>query len=184
MNHTSRAIYNPIQKDTAIFLKTSHETNGAYTLVEVEVAPGGGVGQHYHKGYTETFECLEGELKIQLGKQEHTLKPGDAPATAERNVLHRFVNTSNEPCRFCVTITPGCRGFEESIQIAYGLARDGKTNKEGTPAKLDHLGVLLVLSESKLPGWQGIFEKGLLWIGKRADKKGITDELRREYVKI
>jgi hypothetical protein len=27
-------------------------------------------------------------------------------------------------------------------------------------------------------------EKGLLWIGKRAGKKGITAALRKEYVKI
>ena len=184
MNNSSRAIYNPVQKDTAIFIETVQETNGEYSLIEVEVAPGGGVGLHYHKAYAEMFECLEGELKVQLGKQLYILKPGDAPVTAERNVLHRFFNTTEKPCRFRVTISPGSRGFEESLQIAYGLARDGKTNKTGMPVKIDHLGVLLALSESKLPGWQGIFEKGLLWIGKKADKKGITKSLREQYVKI
>jgi hypothetical protein len=39
-----RRIYNPIQKDYLTFLKTSAETNGAFTLVEVELAPKGGVG--------------------------------------------------------------------------------------------------------------------------------------------
>jgi mannose-6-phosphate isomerase-like protein (cupin superfamily) len=151
MQTDPRVIYNPIQKDTVTFLKTVEETNGSYTLVEVEVFPGGGVGLHYHKEYRETFECLEGELKVQLGKKILTLKAGDAPLTAEKNMLHRFFNTSDKPSRFMVTISPGSRGFEESIQIAYGLARDGKTNSEGTPIKLEHLGVLLALSESKLP---------------------------------
>jgi quercetin dioxygenase-like cupin family protein len=184
MEHSSRVIYNPIQKDYVRFIQTVEETNGGHTLVEVELAPGGGVGLHYHKTYTETFECLEGELKVQLGKKICVVKPGDAPVTAEINILHRFFNTSELPCRFTVAISPGSRGFEESLQIGYGLARDGKTNPKGLPLKMDHLGVLLLLSESKLPGWQGFIERILLWVGKRAEKKGVMGKLREEYVKI
>ena len=33
-----RKIYNPIQKDQVIFLKTHADTNGEFTLVEVELA--------------------------------------------------------------------------------------------------------------------------------------------------
>ncbi|MBK7123634.1 MAG: hypothetical protein IPH68_12985 [Chitinophagaceae bacterium] len=73
--------------------------------------------------------------------------------------------------------------MKNAFKIAYGLARDGKTDKTGTPRKIDHLGVLLALGEMKLPGWQGLFESVLLWIGKRADKKGVTALLRKEYVK-
>ena len=184
MNHSTRAIYNPAQKDTAIFIETAAETNGAYSVIEVELSPGGGVGLHYHKTYTETFQCLQGTLNVQLGTKLYTLKPGDAPATAERNMLHRFFNQSSEICRFNVIVGPGSRGIEESLQIAYGLARDGKTNKAGMPTSINHLGILLALSESKLTGWQGLLEKLLLWIGRRADKKGVTAALRKEYVKI
>lgn len=48
----SRKIYNPIQQDCVTFLKTSAETDGEYTLVEVELADGGGGGLHYHKTYS------------------------------------------------------------------------------------------------------------------------------------
>ena len=51
-----RKIYNPIQKDQVVFLKTAADTNGACTLVEVTLADGGGVGLHYHKTYAEKFE--------------------------------------------------------------------------------------------------------------------------------
>jgi hypothetical protein len=44
MDSNHRKIYNPIQKDSVVFLKTSAETNGECTLVEVELADGGGVG--------------------------------------------------------------------------------------------------------------------------------------------
>lgn len=76
MENTSRRIYNPVQKDYVTFLKTADETGGEYTLVEVELAPQGGVGVHYHKTYSEKFDCLDGELKVQLGKAIHTLAPG------------------------------------------------------------------------------------------------------------
>ena len=183
MNKTSRSIYNPVQKDTVVFLETLAETAGNYTAVEVDLAPGGGNGLHYHKTYAERFECLEGEWSIQLRKKVFTLKTGEI-ATAEKVVLHRFFNASAKQCRFKVTISPGCRGFEETLQIAYGLARDGRTNKQGLPSRLSHMALLLTLSESNLPGWQSVLEKGLRLVSKRAVKNGIADQLRKEYVKI
>lgn len=63
MSMKERTIYNPLQKDYVRFIKLGNETNGASTLVEVELANGGGVGLHYHKTYAETFTCLEGEVK-------------------------------------------------------------------------------------------------------------------------
>ena len=112
------------------------------------------------------------------------MKVGDEAITAEANVLHRFFNASKIPCRFSVTISPGCRGFEESLQIAYGLARDGKTNNKGLPKKFSHVAVLLLLSESKLTGWRAVLEKLLLSAGKKAVKNGVADELRKAYVSI
>src|SRR5437868_11663859 len=139
-----RFIYNPVQKDTVNFLQTVAETNGHYTLIEVDLAAGGGVGLHYHKSYDETFECMEGELTVRLGKEIHKLRNGSKSVTAEPPVLHRFFNSSEKPCRFRVKISPGARGLEESLQIAYGLARDGRTNSKGLPKKYSHLALLLV----------------------------------------
>ena len=44
-----RRYYHPLQKDYATFLETSEETGGDRTLIEIEVAPGGGNAPHYHK---------------------------------------------------------------------------------------------------------------------------------------
>jgi hypothetical protein len=44
-----RRYYHPIQKDYATFLQTSEEMGGEYTLIEVEVAPGGGNEPHYRQ---------------------------------------------------------------------------------------------------------------------------------------
>ncbi len=42
IRNTKRVLENPIYKDKAIIIKTSLETNGAYSFGELEIAPGGG----------------------------------------------------------------------------------------------------------------------------------------------
>jgi quercetin dioxygenase-like cupin family protein len=178
-----RKIYNPIQKDTVIFLKTAAETNGAYTLVEVELADGGGVGLHYHKTYSEKFDCLEGEVQVQLGKTRHTLKPGET-ATAKPNINHLFRNRSGKPCKFRVELRPASRGFEQSLQIGYGLASDGLCKPNGFPKDKLALAWLFDISESNLPGWMSVFEFILRAQAKKARKKGIGKQLLEKYVRF
>jgi quercetin dioxygenase-like cupin family protein len=178
-----RKIYNPIQKDTVTFLKTSADTNGEYTLVEVELADGGGVGLHYHKTYSEKFDCIEGEMQVRLGKNMHTLSSGQS-ATAEPNINHLFRNRSSKPCTFRVELRPASRGFEQSLQIGYGLARDGQCKPNGFPKDKLALAWLFDISESNLPGWMSIFEFILRAQAKKARKKGLDKKLIEEYVKF
>ncbi|MBL7737674.1 MAG: cupin domain-containing protein [Chitinophagaceae bacterium] len=178
-----RKIYNPIQKDTVSFLKTSADTNGDYTLVEVELADGGGVGLHYHKTYSEKFDCVEGKVQVQLGKQMHTLLPGQS-ATAEANINHLFRNRSGKPCTFRVELRPASRGFEQSLQIGYGLAGDGLCKPNGFPKDKLALAWLFEISESNLPGWMSIFEFILRRQAKKARAKGTDQQLLKKYVRF
>lgn len=178
-----RRIYNPIQKDTVTFIKTHADTNGECTLVEVELADGGGVGLHYHKTYSEAFECIEGQVQVQLGKKIHILKPGES-ATALPNVNHLFRNRSGKPCRFKVELRPASRGFEQSLQIGYGLARDGECKPNGFPKDKLALAWLFDISESNLPGWMSLFEFILRRQAKKARKKGIDKKLTERYVRF
>jgi quercetin dioxygenase-like cupin family protein len=179
----NRSIYNPIQKDTVTFLKTHADTNGEYTLVEVELADGGGVGLHFHKTYSEKFECTEGEVQVQLGKTMHSLQPGQS-ATAEPTINHLFRNRSGQPCKFKVELRPASRGFEQSLQIAYGLANDGLCRSNGFPKDKLALAWLFDISESNLPGWRSIFEFILRRQASVARKKGIDRQLMDTYVKF
>lgn len=178
-----RRIYNPIQKDYVTFLKTHADTGGQCTLVEVELADGGGVGLHYHKTYSERFECLDGEVQVQLGKKIQTLQPGES-ATAEPHIHHLFRNRSGKTTRFLVELRPASKGFEESLQIGYGLARDGATKKNGFPKDKLALAWLFDISESNLPGWRSIFEGVLRKQAQKARKKGLDQELILKYVKF
>lgn len=178
-----RKIHNPIQKDTVTFLKTARDTGGECTLVEVELADGGGVGLHYHKTFSERFDCLEGEVQVRLGKKLYTLRPGDT-AMAEPHINHLFQNRSGKPCRFRVELRPASRGFEESLQVGYGLARDGQCRKNGFPKDKFALAWLFDISESNLPGWMSIFEFILRRQAKAARRKGMDKTLTERYVQF
>jgi len=178
-----RKIFNPIQKDYVTFLKTSNETKGEYTLVEVDLANGGGVGIHYHKTYSEKFECISGELQVQLGKTIHVLKPGQS-ALASPNTNHLFRNRSGTACKFRVELRPACKGFEQALQIGYGLAADGLCDKKGFPKDRLALAWLFEISESNLPGWMSVLEFILRKQAKKARVKGIDKELLKKYVKF
>ncbi len=178
-----RKIYNPIQKDTVTFLKTHADTNGAYTLVEVELADGGGVGLHYHKTYSEKFAGTDGIVQVQLGKEIISLHPGES-ATALPNIHHLFRNRSGRPCKFTVELRPASRGFEQSLQIGYGLAGDGLCKPNGFPKDKLALAWLFEISESNLPGWMSVFEFILRKQAKKAIAKGVDKKLIQQYVKF
>src|SRR5436190_15707077 len=178
-----RKIYNPIQRDHVIFLKTHADTDGEYTLVEVELADGGGVGLHYHKTYAEKFSCLDGEVQVQLGKSLHKLMTGES-AIAEPMINHLFRNRSGKSCWFTVELRPASRGVEQSLQIPYGLANDGFCKPNGFPKDKLALAWLFDISECNLPGWMSIFEFILRKQSKKAIQKGIDQQLIKEYVKF
>lgn len=175
-----RVFENPLIKDKVTILRTSKETDGAFTLVEVELQKGGGNDMHYHHSFDEEFIPIEGELGIDLGKKKLRLQPGDK-AVAPKKALHRFYNPSNETIRFQVKLVPGCEGFENGLKICYGLASDNKTNKKGIPKSMAHLSILFVMTDSNIPGFFSLIQPILKWKAKRAIKKGIDKELIRQY---
>lgn len=178
-----RTIINPVLKDEVIFLETSRESNGAQTLVEVTLAAGGGNPLHYHEDFSEEFTCLEGELSIQLGQQIIRLKPGES-ATAPAFSKHRFFNQIQQPCRFRCRIAPGCPGFEQTLQIMYGLARDGQSNAHGIPKSPYALGYTVMIGGTYMTGWMALLQPVLHWLGRQAVRKGIAAELQRRYLTV
>lgn len=175
-----RVFENPLIKDKVTLLKSSEETNGAYTLLEIVLEPGGGNSLHYHTNFAEEFTAIEGTLSIGLPKRQLHLQPGEK-AVAERNQLHGFYNAGTTPIRFAVKLVPGTTGFEKGLAIAYGLASDGLTNKKGIPKKMDHLALLLDLTNTRLPGFIAFITPLLLWRASRARQKGVLQELEKRY---
>jgi quercetin dioxygenase-like cupin family protein len=177
-----RRIYNPIQKDYATFLETSEETGGEHTLIEIEVAPGGGTTPHYHLTYAEHFEVISGALEVMVGGETRTLIEGEK-AVAPKNTLHNFHNATDEPTTFLIELRPGSSGFEKALRIAYGLATDGLSNSKGLPKNLYHTALLFEWGEGRLPGIFALLEPLFGLLAKRARRKGIDRELAARYVR-
>jgi len=181
---TARIIENPIIDDRVTFVETSAETNGRYSLLHVELAPKGGNELHIHKTFDETFTVLDGVLGVQVDDQIMYLEKGET-ATVCPGQIHRFFNPSDtEKVFFSVLIEPGNRKFEMSLQVAYGLSRDGLTTSKGIPKSIYHLGLLIVWSDTHLPGMFRWFEPLLNWAARQAVKKGVDQELIQRYCRF
>ena len=175
-----RRIYNPIQRDYATFLETSEESGGERSLIEVEVAPGGGTPPHYHLTYAEHFEVLEGALEVMVGNETRTLAVGEK-ATVPANTLHNFHNATGQPTTFLVEFRPGHSGFEKALEVAYGLAADGLSNSTGLPKNLYHTALLFEWGEGRMPGVFTLIEPLFRFLAKRARRKRIDRELEARY---
>lgn len=176
----NRGFYNPVQQDAATFLETSAETGGERTVIEIEVAPGGGNVLHRHGSYAEHFEVVSGRLLVEVGDGARALGPGDE-ATVPVDTLHCFRNETDEPVTFRVTLTPGQTGFERALMIGYGLAADGRCNDKSIPRNPYHLAVLKQWSDTRLPGPMGRLDPLFALLARRARAKGIDRELVARY---
>ena len=75
-------------------------------LLEVTFDPGGGVDPHFHKGHSDSFYVLEGELEFHVGDEVFTATPGSY-VLAPPNVVHHFRNVTDKPARVLNLHTPG-----------------------------------------------------------------------------
>lgn len=176
-----RIIENPLIGDRVTFIETARESNGKHTRLMVELSPKGGNDLHYHRTYSETFEVLEGELGVQIGKENKILRKGEMYKVDEY-VLHRFFNPSaTDPVKFNCTLMPGHEGFENTIRVGYGLCRDGKTNKQGIPKNFYHLSLLTEWSDSNFAGFLKFIKPFTAWGARKAVKKKLDLELLGKY---
>ena len=171
---------NPVLGIKTEFLELFEETQGKRTVTESVIQPGKGIPLHYHHDFTEYYEVLEGELKMQVGKEIKTLtKGGYLLVPVKTN--HRYFNESNSPVKFKAVIQPGNFGSQLLISVLNGLARDGKVNKKGLPKSWLLFGYLSVVAGSNIPGIMSLLQPLLNWLYKLAVKKGIDKELITKY---
>jgi mannose-6-phosphate isomerase-like protein (cupin superfamily) len=128
-------LVNPVTGERLVWEVTSSETNGAYTLFDTYVEPGGAVAAaHVHPYQTEIFTVVEGRLGVKRGREKLELGPGEA-ATIDPGTPHKFWNAGDETLRFRAEVRPALQ-FESLIETMFGLAAEGKTNRKGMPAPL------------------------------------------------
>ncbi|OWY64908.1 cupin [cyanobacterium TDX16] len=100
-------------RDLYTFKAVGEDTEQAYALCEVVVAPqGGGTPTHRHSRENESFYVQEGELEFQLDEQI-IVATAATFLHSPKGQLHRFTNTSSNPVKLLVWVTPA--GFEKFI---------------------------------------------------------------------
>jgi len=72
------------------------------TITRYRIAPGErGPDPHVHHEHTDAFYVLEGELSFVLGRERETIAmPAGSLVAAPPNVIHTFVNASDDEVRF------------------------------------------------------------------------------------
>jgi quercetin dioxygenase-like cupin family protein len=178
-----RTFANPAINDAATFLKTSRETGGAYTLIEIDLGRSDGPPLHFHRTFSEKFEVKEGVLFLQVGKERKKLNIGDS-FLVPAGTPHRFYNESEKNVKFQVTFAPGHTGMENFIKIFYGLASDHLTDEKGKPKKFAHLAVALTISDSNAPGLLSLLSPIIRMVAKRAKKNGTEQWLLDRYCNL
>lgn len=176
-----KTIRHPFQDDDVTYVRTAADTNGKETVLDIVLHPkGAGPPLHYHKQFSEKFEILEGEMKVQSGKKVRTYRSGEE-VTAEKGELHRFWSESDKPVKFRVTLSPAHEGFENTLAITYGLARDGHMNRKGVPKNFRHIALLATMSDTNAPGFYSLIFGFLRFLAKRKKSQKIQAELIERY---
>jgi mannose-6-phosphate isomerase-like protein (cupin superfamily) len=181
-NTINRTIVNPLFMDTAMFLETSAETGGYHSLLEFTLQPGGKNFSHVHRDFTETFIAVRGILGLQLADETVLLKPGDSFVVL-KNEVHNFFNPGKEELLFRIKLSPGHEGMENALRIAYGLARDGRTNKKGIPRNIYEMALLMEMSDSYSKRIASVIKPLFSLLAKRAKRKGTEKLLMDKYCK-
>ena len=134
-------IENPITGERITFLNTTQETNGEPLRFEDVLPPGFSLPEHFHPHQEERHEVLSGTLRGRVGGQERDYAEGER-VVGPAGVPHAWRNlSSDQELRIISEIRPPL-AFETIFETTFGLARDGKTTKQGIPKNPLQLAVL------------------------------------------
>jgi len=173
-------IYNPVQRDAVTFLETSEQSGGVRTPGLLEVAPGGKVLPHFHGSYTEEFTAREGTLTVDLDGVRHTLEPG-ASLLVPRNAEHGWSNPGADTAFAEIEVRPGQPGFELTLRVGYGLARDGRVFANGMPRNPLHLGLMMTWGDIRPASIPAPFFAAMRGLAAVARQLGVERSLKRRY---
>jgi quercetin dioxygenase-like cupin family protein len=80
------------------------DTNGRFSVIDMQVPPGGGPPPHRHD-FEETFIILEGEIEATFRGRKMSVKAGET-INIPANAPHRFQNASEFPVRMICICSP------------------------------------------------------------------------------
>ena len=108
-------------------LITSDETGGAMSMIETDVAPGGGPTYHSHSREDETFYVVSGAAEIQIENEIFLCNTGDR-VYGPRNIFHTYRNVGGTDLKMIIVYTPA--GFEQSFVEQTAMQQAGNDQNE------------------------------------------------------
>ncbi|MBD0739112.1 cupin domain-containing protein [Streptomyces sp. CBMA29] len=103
-DHDQRLPHLGLVGDTYTILIAGSDTNGAYTLIDMHVPPGGGPPPHRHD-FEEMFSVLEGEVEVTFRGEKLIARAGET-INVPANSPHGFRNAGEGPARLLCMCAP------------------------------------------------------------------------------
>ena len=173
---SKRSFINPTGNETFHVLAECHDTDNAYTLLEVEAPPHTALPLHYHAWYDEKMEVVDGVFHTTIQGVNRTYRAGETFVFAQH--VHHLWWTSELGAVVRIKIEPCHDGFHEVIEISSKMPSEELKS-------IWAMAVLYRLSGTLISGgpW---YQKPLLWVlGYLAEFQWgleLRDELRKKYV--
>ena len=143
---TSVLVSNPITGEWVAGLVSGDETGGEYAVgLGIFTADNDGPPAHFHVGYEELFEVVEGEFVIEQDGEEHHLSAGDRH-TVPADAVHTFRNVGDRVGATVTTARPAARTFEV-ITTLFGMAHEGRLTADGRPGFLQGMAMTAGLAD-------------------------------------
>lgn len=135
MAKTGDVIDNPLSGERFVVRRSAGETGGELIEGDMHVAPHAeGPPEHVHPVQEERFKLVSGTLNVRAAGQERIVAEGEE-IVIPPGTPHRFWNDSDSEAVFHAEVRPALR-LETFLETVFGLARDGKTNRQGMPNPL------------------------------------------------
>lgn len=109
----SEGLNQSILGDVQTVKLTGKDTNGMFTIVENDNAPGVGIPMHVHENEDEVFRILEGEMEFIVEGKTSILKAGDT-IFLPRRIPHSFKVVGTKNAKAIVTVIPS--GIEDMFK--------------------------------------------------------------------
>jgi quercetin dioxygenase-like cupin family protein len=137
---------NPITGEIAGVLALLEDTNGEY-MKGILISPAGASGppEHFHPNYVEEFTIIEGAFMFLHNKELTFLKAGDK-LSVQANEPHTFRPSDKYAVNTFVVVARPPGLLTELVKTLYGLAHEGKLNKNGEPGFLQAMALAKSLS--------------------------------------
>lgn len=127
--------------DTYTILVGGGDTNGAYTLIDMHVPPGGGPPPHRHD-FEEMFVVLDGEIEATFRGQTLMVRAGET-ISVPANAPHAFRNIGEHPSRLlCLCVPAGQDEF-------FTLVGQPVATRTTSPPPLDPAGQAAFIAQAQ-----------------------------------